>query len=580
MKKIFTALACSVVLFSGCQKEDLELNVTIAMDDEVVATVGQTKQLTATVTPQEVALSAAILWESGDPSIATVNASGLVTALSVGTTVITAKLQNDASVSAQCTLQVVNPGEDPDAIVVFEDSKFETFILLSYDMNEDGKLQASEAKKIVDLNVAMKGFSSLKGIEFFTGLETLYCEYNSLKTLDVTNCPDLRELVCYNNGISSLDVSKNTRLEVLNCNYNSGISELDVTNCPDLRTLECGGNALTELDVTKNPKLERLRADYNRFDHLDVSQNPELRYLDVSYSSYFVSTATQKYNSIGEIDLSNNAKLEYFNGNMCAFKQLDLSANKELRNLRCLRNELTSLDVSNNTKLTTLVCSNNPIGALDITMCPEIDTLWCEDNGLEVLDLTQSRELRWLNCSRNEIGELDFSHTKLCYLLGQENKISRINMGTAVLGTATSPNYLYMKLNDNRIESIDLSNQPHLAWLEIKDNNLSSLDVNACTRLRGILCSDNPQMSEFRFERLGEVWEIRCEGCNLSGELDFSGISGLSKISCQENNLSTLYVWEGFDEDATYFFADHTTGFSGTLKCYVKDDTAVWVVKK
>lgn len=577
MKKILTALLLSLAAVTGCKKEDLDLTVTIELEPVVTVTVGQTRQLVAVVQPQSIAMSATLAWDSADKTVATVDRNGVVTALTEGKTVVTASLQNDATVSARCTVQVVKQGENPDEVVVFEDMLFEIYLLVSYDTNGDGKLQASEAAAIETLDVAMRGFSSLKGIEYFTHLKHLNCEYNNLKELDVTHCPELETLICYENGLRALDVTQNPKLQVLDCGWNSHIAELDVTHCPDLVKLKCGGNNLTELDVTQNPKLEILDADYNRFDRLDVTQNPELRFLDVSYSSFFATTSGEK-EPIRSIDLSRNPKLEQFDCSLCAFERLDLSSNPALTHLRCARNKLSSLDVSNNTKLRTLVVANNPIGALDVTMCPEIDTLWCEGNGLRALDLSKSQKLIWLNCSRNEIEELDFSNTELGYLLGQENRIRRIDMGEKTFGTTTD--YLYMKLNDNCLESLDLSRQPHLAWVELNNNNLQSLDVNACMRLRGILCNNNPQLSELKFEQLSEVWQIHCSNCNLSGTLDFSGISRLNRISCDGNRLTTLYVWEGFDPDSTYFLADHTTGITGTFLCYVKDDSAQWVVKR
>lgn len=578
MRKILAALLLSLVAMTACKKEDLDLTITIELEQQVTVTVEQSLQLVATIQPQTVAMAAKLHWESADPNVATVDQNGLVTALAVGTTTVTARLQSDASVSAQCTVKVVRQGENPDEVVNFDDGQFEIYLLMRYDTNDDGKLQASEAAAIETLNIGMQGYTSLKGIEYFKNLKSLSCEYNNLKELDVTHCPLLETLICYDNGLRALDVTQNPKLQVLDCGWNNVLSELDVTRCPELVRLKCGGNSLERLDVTQNPKLEELSAAHNRFDHLDVTQNPELRMLDVSYSSYFVSTETQTFLPIGEIDLSRNPKLEQFNCTLCDFERLDLSNNPELTHLRCMRNRLSALDVSRNTKLKTLVVANNPIGELDITMCPAIDTLWCEDNGLRALDLSKSQKLIWLNCSRNEIEELDFSNTELGYLLGQENRIRRIDMGEKTFGTTTD--YLYMKLNDNCLESLDLSRQPHLAWIELNNNNLQSLDVNACTRLRGILCNNNPQLSELKFDRLSEVWQILCSNCNLSGTLDFSGISRLSRISCDGNRLTTLYVWEGFNPDSTYFLADHTTGITGTFLCYVKDDSAQWVVKR
>ena len=151
MKKILTSLLLSLAAVTGCKKEDLDLTVTIELESAVTVTVGQTRQLAAVVQPQSIAMSATLAWDSADKSVATVDRNGVVTALTEGKTVVTASLQNDASVSARCTVQVVKQGENPDEVVLFEDMLFETYLLVSYDANGDGKLQASEAAAIETL---------------------------------------------------------------------------------------------------------------------------------------------------------------------------------------------------------------------------------------------------------------------------------------------------------------------------------------------------------------------------------------------------------------------------------------------
>ena len=68
---------------------------------------GQTEQLTATVAPAN-ASDKSVSWSSGSTSVATVSSSGLVTAVSAGTAVITVTT-TDGSYTASCTVTVTAP---------------------------------------------------------------------------------------------------------------------------------------------------------------------------------------------------------------------------------------------------------------------------------------------------------------------------------------------------------------------------------------------------------------------------------------------------------------------------------------
>lgn len=76
-------------------------------------TVGQTLQLTRTITPAE-ADEKEVIWSSGNAAVATVDANGLVSAKSAGTAVITVKIK-DTDVSDTCTVTVnaSSSGENP-----------------------------------------------------------------------------------------------------------------------------------------------------------------------------------------------------------------------------------------------------------------------------------------------------------------------------------------------------------------------------------------------------------------------------------------------------------------------------------
>ena len=220
-----------------------------------------------------------------------------------------------------------------------------------------------------------------------------------------------------------------------------------------------------------------------------------------------------------------------------------------------------------------LNCGHNALSALDVTACTQLETLSCPYNTIAELDLTHCTELVHLNCADNRIGNLDFSQTKLGYLEAQNNQLEEINMGDKTFDTPSAANsgydhagepYLYMKLNNNRLTSIDLSRQTYLYWLEICDNELTSLDVNNCVMLGGLLCSGN-QLTELSLAGLSRIWELNCSDNQLTGVLDLAHLN-LTRMAAQNNQLTTIRVPADFNPDATYFM-----GGVGTLPCYTKD---------
>jgi uncharacterized protein YjdB len=79
---------------------------TVILDNtELSLAVGNTATITATCTPST-AEDLTVSWKSSDESIATVDSSGVVTAVSAGTAMITATSNDESTVSATCTVTV------------------------------------------------------------------------------------------------------------------------------------------------------------------------------------------------------------------------------------------------------------------------------------------------------------------------------------------------------------------------------------------------------------------------------------------------------------------------------------------
>ena len=186
----------------------------------------------------------------------------------------------------------------------FPDALFRHYIERNFDTDCEGALTTSEIEDITSLDVCIKLICTLKGIEYFTALETLWCAGNNIASLDLRKNTALRDLWCEKNYLKHLDLSKNTAL----------------------RFLYCASNMLTSLDVSKNTKLIDLDCADNKLESLDVRNNPALTFLNCS-SNKLVS--------------------------------LDVNNNSALKDLWCYSNNLTNLDLSYNPMLTRLLCYNN-----------------------------------------------------------------------------------------------------------------------------------------------------------------------------------------------------------------------------
>lgn len=85
-------------------ENDLVSNIYIDASS-ITLQIGETKQLTATVSPDN-ATDKSVTWTSSNNSVATVSSNGLVTAKSAGTATITCKSNDGSGKSATCTITV------------------------------------------------------------------------------------------------------------------------------------------------------------------------------------------------------------------------------------------------------------------------------------------------------------------------------------------------------------------------------------------------------------------------------------------------------------------------------------------
>ena len=64
-----------------------------------------------------------------------------------------------------------------------DDINFRNFCYENFDTDNDGKVSIAEADVVSQINVFALGIQSLTGIEYFTNLTALNCNFNMLSSL-------------------------------------------------------------------------------------------------------------------------------------------------------------------------------------------------------------------------------------------------------------------------------------------------------------------------------------------------------------------------------------------------------------
>ena len=95
-----------------------------------------------------------------------------------------------------------------------------------------------------------------------------------------------------------------------------------------------------------------------------------------------------------------------------------------------------------------------------------------------------------------------------------------------------------LKIFDNPLNTLDLSENTALKTVECYCNNLNSLNVSNCTALEELNCSNN-SLSNINLSDCVSLKELYCAGNKLTS-LNLENCTKLQDINCQGNNLLNI----------------------------------------
>ena len=420
------------------------------------------------------------------------------------------------------------------------DANFEQ-ALIDYNLDSeiDGQVLTANINGITSIDLGGFNISDLTGIEGFTALDYLRCEYNQLTSLDVSQNTALEYLECNNNGLTSLDVSSNANLITLICNSNE-LTELIVSSNTALEILASYDNQLTELIVSSNPALEILTCNSNNLTTLDLSSNINLEILSVDN------------NQLETLDIrnENNASITYFiatnNPNLsCIFVD-----NPDYSSTNWTNIDPTATFVEDETACSALYTSipdaNFEQALIDLgydsgeidgqVLTANISDVTRLDVGYKsILDLTGIEAftaLEFFTCSNNQLESLDMSANKaLIELLCNDNKLTSLDMSA---NTALTKLWCY----DNQLTALDITKNFKLNNLACYLNQLTALDISANTALTSLWCWGN-ELTSLNLTNNLDLDRLLCESNKLES-LDVSSNTNLTRLYCESNQLTSL----------------------------------------
>ncbi len=283
----------------------------------------------------------------------------------------------------------------------FPDSVFRTYIEKNCDKDGDKVLSESEIANATNFYFySWTGkISSLKGIEYFTALESLSFSGHNVTAVDLSHNKALKTLDCSRNPLTSLDLSSNKALESLTCG-GTNMTSLDVSGNTALTRLSCQGSysaagMLTSLKVNK--EITNIECQKNQLTSLDLSGCTELTSLSC------------QDNQLTTLDVTDCKKIQTIWCSNNQLTDLKLDGITTLQLVSCGYNKLETLDVSANKNLSILGCENNGLKSLNVNGCDNLTILQCEKNALTELDFSNNSKLETIWCFSNQLTSLDLS---------------------------------------------------------------------------------------------------------------------------------------------------------------------------
>ena len=461
----------------------------------------------------------------------------------------------------------------------FPDPVFRQFVSDNCDTDHDGILSFTELKAAMTINVDFKGINTLDGIEFFSWLETLSCNGNNLRYLDVSKNTKLKYLYVWKNHINEdamgqLVASMPSGVyEGVFFPLHSGYDDEENFINPE-QVAQAKAKGWKVYDYSQFPTTEYeggvhegIKIDEEHFPDRNFRYVVGFRTIDKNEDGYLVDEELNGVTSIfaSDDDIESLQGVGYFpslrllmcNDNLLT--TLDLTGNTKLEELNCSNNQLTSIDLGGNDALTAIDCMGNQLKPA--AMWPFIENLPVVANGainfytdeaedgnmMSVVQVEALAEKGWsvyqkvngvfepyegvISIDEDIFPDPNFRAIIAGYDADKDGFLSKSEMQSIMNLTNLKSQYYVNDITGYKY----LTN---LHQLDCRNLQLTTLDVSMLPELMVLDCSSN-RLHELDLSNNKNLRQLKCYGNSLTS-LDVSGMEDLEVLHCYYNYLQVL----------------------------------------
>ena len=385
-------------------------------------------------------------------------------------------------------------------------------------------------------------------------LYDLYCEANLLTSLNVTGCTELQSLYCYSNRLTTLDVSGCSKLSFVQCYRNNIRGTAMDAFIESLPTVVYNYSLYVIYDVYDQNVMTTTQVaaakakgwipkscnnysweEYEGSEPVVGTEINEKNFPDANFRSWILAQSYGKDGILTEVEIAGVTSINVAWSQIQSLQGIGFFT--ELTTLQCGSNQLSSLDVSGCTKLSMIECFINKIYGAGMDAFIEslptgsgktlyvIDD-WNEQNVMTTTQVAAAKAKGWTPYYYDynsyswkeyagsepavniEINATNFPDANFrSYLLEQSygadgiitsdeiEGITSINVFEkdieSLEGIGYFKNLRYLYCDNNKLTSLDLSNNTALESIQCPNNQLTSLDVSGCNNLQTLLCEQN-----------------------------------------------------------------------------------------
>ena len=418
----------------------------------------------------------------------------------------------------------------------FPDANFRSYLRSLY---TKGYLNQTDINNRTMLDLDSRFISDLTGIKWFSALQYLYCTYNSLTSVDLSNNTNLAYVDLRSNQLTSLDVSALTALKSLYCGNNLLTSLTLPPKSSPLHTIEIDNNKFTSFTLTGRTNLTKLNLSNNTLlTSVDCHNDDNLTTLYLTGCTALGTLDCYSNNILSVLNLSGLTALYYIDCRDNSLSSLNVSSLTALEYLYCLQNNLSSLTLPSaaNSSLKILDASFNSFTSLNVTGHsklkslhvqgnPALTRLYCYNNALTSLDVSADDLLTDLRCYNNTslstISGLA-GCTAITYMDCNNCAFSNLDVCDDMTGLVE------LHCQNNKIKSLYLSQKDHL----------TTVDASRNTLLQRATLTDNDVLVSLDLSNCAAMTYIAACRNKALPSLSLAGCPALTTLSCYRNKLS------------------------------------------